>query len=765
MKLAILASHPVQYHALLFRRLAESPGVELTVFYGLLPDRKAQGEGFGVPFQWDIPLCEGYSFEVFTQDEKGDNLQALGVFFRLRKKLSAFDVILCTGWHHRSLFPAIAAAVSTGKPCLLRCEANLWKQRSWLKKMFHRGMLSLYEAVLPIGMANARYYEAFGIRAERKFASLYFVDNSRFAKASAEADREELRTRWGIPQNAFCFLFSGKLVKKKHPVDLVKALGGLADVHLLVVGSGELENELRAAAEEFEASCSFAGFLNQSEIPGAYAVADCLVLPSDGEETWGLVVNEAMACGRPVVVSDRVGCQEDLVVEGLTGLTFPSEDWKALRACLSRMATDRAASQMMGMEGRRRVEAYSADAAAKGVLTAADFVTRGQQRQSFWKDRRSDELPPREKGRLLVLAPTFGHESGGIQTFTRDITTCLAALCGPEKLVALSYEGSSPAEGIFAEWADAGGSRFRGLTFFFQALRLCRKWRPEGIVSTFPGFSPVAVVCARIWGIPFVTAAHGVEVWSRLPLWKRIGLQQADRILAVSRFTAERMQTVNGVSADRVRIFPNTVDLEHFFPGPKSQVWEQRLALSAGAPVLLTVARLEVSERTKGFFQIWKALQATPELDACVHLVVGEGNDRENLENEVRDRGLTSRVRFVGSVPPKELPELYRLADVFVMPSTQEGFGIVFLEAMASGVPVVAAAAGGTLDALRDGTLGWLADPESPESLVACLGAALSRDPKEPRCDQEFLRSSVEKYFGTDAFCRRLEAVFDEIMP
>jgi glycosyltransferase involved in cell wall biosynthesis len=114
-------------------------------------------------------------------------------------------------------------------------------------------------------------------------------------------------------------------------------------------------------------------------------------------------------------------------------------------------------------------------------------------------------------------------------------------------------------------------------------------------------------------------------------------------------------------------------------------------------------------------------------------------------------------------VPGGELPELYRLADVFVMPSTKEGFGIVFLEAMASGVPVVAAAAGGAPDALLNGKLGWLADPESPESLAACLNAALARDPQDPRCDSEFLRTSVEESFGREAFRSRLDAVMKEM--
>src|SRR5262249_25816342 len=153
-----------------------------------------------------------------------------------------------------------------------------------------------------------------------------------------------LRRDWSIGQNARCFLFCGKLVAKKNPMDLLSALqiakAAGAPIHVLIVGEGELMEQARALVERAGLPATFAGFLNQSEIVRAYVVADCLVLPSDSGETWGLVVNEAMACGAPAIVSDQVGCGPDLVLEGVTGGIFPMGNVEALARRLITLSSD-----------------------------------------------------------------------------------------------------------------------------------------------------------------------------------------------------------------------------------------------------------------------------------------------------------------------------------------------------------------------------------------------------------------------------------------
>jgi glycosyltransferase involved in cell wall biosynthesis len=191
-----------------------------------------------------------------------------------------------------------------------------------------------------------------------------------------------LRRDWGVPDDATCFLFAGKLIPKKHPLDLLHALGraerGGARAHALVVGTGELLAPARELAEREQLPVTFAGFLNQTEIVKAYVAADCLVLPSDHGETWGLVVNEAMACGLPAIVSDQVGCGPDLIVAGETGAVFPMGDVAALANRLVEFAANPARLPVLGERARQRVLAdYSVERAVAGTLAAVRAVVKG----------------------------------------------------------------------------------------------------------------------------------------------------------------------------------------------------------------------------------------------------------------------------------------------------------------------------------------------------------------------------------------------------
>ena len=370
----------------------------------------------------------------------------------------------------------------------------------------------------------------------------------------------------------------------------------------------------------------------------------------------------------------------------------------------------------------------------------------------------------RPSGPILLLAPTFGNEPGGIQEFTREVVRALSKIDGPGRSVGVSYNGTPPPNGTLLDWADAGKSSLRDFGFLCETLRACLKWRPSVILSTFPRFAPVGVLCARLFGIPFITAAHGIEVWERLPFLKRYALQAADLVLAVSRFTAERMILSNGILTNRIEDFPNTVDTSRFCPGPPSPDLRARLDIPVGSALILTVARLEAAEQSKGVETIWDALAVRRDLQGAVHVVVGDGNDLPRLRAQAARRGIANRVRFIGTATSADLPEFYRTADVFAMTGMTEGFGIVFLEAMACGIPVVAAAAGGTRDALLDGQLGWLVNPNNPAETASAIIAALTSDPaREQRCNPKFLRSKVEELFGQAAFQRRLAQAMEGI--
>jgi glycosyltransferase involved in cell wall biosynthesis len=382
-RVALFATHPIQYQVPWFQALAARPELSLKVYFGQVPDGTQQGVGFGVAFRWDIPMMEGYESELLENVARPPSLGSFagcdtpGVGRRLRQWKP--DLAILTGWQSKMLVQAWWACVRLGVPRIVRGESSAMPYRPPWKRALHRIWLRGFDEFLAIGKSNHDYYAQSGIPERRIHACPYFVDNARFAAAAEtlRVRRGELRRNWAIPERATCFLFCGKLIPKKHPVDLLRALqralAAGASAHVLVVGDGELMAQARALAERERLPVTWAGFLNQTEIAAAYVAADCLVLPSDAGETWGLVVNEAMACGIPAIVSDQVGCGPDLVTDGVTGAAFPMGDAEALSQRLIELSGNPARLRAMGTAARERVSLHhSVDRAVEGTLAAVD---------------------------------------------------------------------------------------------------------------------------------------------------------------------------------------------------------------------------------------------------------------------------------------------------------------------------------------------------------------------------------------------------------
>jgi glycosyltransferase involved in cell wall biosynthesis len=242
----------------------------------------------------------------------------------------------------------------------------------------HRWIVSRFDALLYVGKRNRDYLRHYGAADDRLFFSPHIVDNDWFAERSrlATSMLPELRARLGIGVDERVVLFAGKLIPKKRPLDLVRALGMLVReggaVRLVVAGSGPLQDKLARAAAELAVRLDLVGFQNQTQMPQWYGLADLLVLPSDGGETWGLVVNEAMACGTPAVVSDAVGCGPDLI-EPATGVAFPLGDVAALAAAVGRMLHRKHDPKVQAALAAKRAR-YSIATAVAGVLAAARAV-------------------------------------------------------------------------------------------------------------------------------------------------------------------------------------------------------------------------------------------------------------------------------------------------------------------------------------------------------------------------------------------------------
>jgi glycosyltransferase involved in cell wall biosynthesis len=283
------------------------------------------------------------------------------------------------GWHLKSYGQAILAAKRRRLPVLVRGDSQLETPRSparrVLKAVAYPALLRLFDAALYVGQRNRAYYRHYRMPEARLFFSPHCVDAERFRSGATELARTLMRRSLGAAPDDKLVMFAGKLVASKRPFDVLEAIARLRangdeKPAALFVGSGPLEAELRARARSAQTPAHFLGFCNQSRMPAAMAAADVLVLPSDGRETWGLVGNEALACGVPIVVSDAVGCAADLAADDRAGRIFPLANVDALAGALSvtlAQSADKAAIA-------RVCDRYSLEAAADGILRATIAV-------------------------------------------------------------------------------------------------------------------------------------------------------------------------------------------------------------------------------------------------------------------------------------------------------------------------------------------------------------------------------------------------------
>jgi phosphatidylinositol alpha-1,6-mannosyltransferase len=242
--------------------------------------------------------------------------------------------------------------------------------------------------------------------------------------------------------------------------------------------------------------------------------------------------------------------------------------------------------------------------------------------------------------------------------------------------------------------------------------------------------APLAMFVAKTAGAKLWIQVHGIEAWQRLSIAYQRALSTADLVTSVSRYTRRRLLQWTRIDPRRVKVIPNTVQ-DHFKPGRKSTELVKRHGTDR-KKVLLTVSRLASGERYKGHDRVIKVLpRVISEVPNLIYLIVGDGDDRDRLETLAENTEMRAYVEFVGQVPSELLPDYFRLADLFVMPSTGEGFGIVFVEALASGLHVIGGNRDGSLDALGDGRLGWTIEPESEEELARAICAALREDPAD----------------------------------
>jgi phosphatidylinositol alpha-1,6-mannosyltransferase len=331
---------------------------------------------------------------------------------------------------------------------------------------------------------------------------------------------------------------------------------------------------------------------------------------------------------------------------------------------------------------------------------------------------------------LALVTDAFGS-SGGIAQYNRDLIAALADIPGADRIIVVPRlgdgDGAALPRGV--RQLKPQGNR---VSYSLTAIRAAAMLGPFDFV--FCGhlhLAPLAAMLAAGLGVPLWLQLHGYEAWDDMKRTERWSAERARLITSVSRYTRRRFLSLVGVDPSCVRVLPNTVD-GGFLPGAKSDALLDRFCLR-GKRVLLTVSRLDPNERRKGHDRVIKALPAiVTAVPNAVYLIAGHGADRTRLEALAQNLGVANSVVFAGKVAPDELPQLYRLADLFVMPSAQEGFGIVFLEAAASGLRAIGGNADGSIDALADGAIGTAIDPNDSEALVRAVKNGLDGGGPDP---------------------------------
>jgi glycosyltransferase involved in cell wall biosynthesis len=388
-RITAVMTHPIQYMSPWFRSItSERRDLELTVLYGAVPSPEQQGVGFGRAFTWDVPLTDGHR-AVICADAAGMRFDS-NSFFGLdvpdigrRIEATTPDVVLLPGWHAAMQVRTLRECRRAGIPVLYRGDSTLVSGRRGLVRpiwsLKTRLMLRQFSGYLSVGRCATDYLRHFGVPESRIDRSPHCVDNAAFASAAERlrvpAHRESLRAAIGARAGDLVVLFAGKFHEQKRPLDAVRAAAAAgSNIVLLMAGDGVLADAARAEAARLGVRLAWKGFLNQSQVPEAFAAADVLLVPS-AWETWGLIVNEALASGVPCIVTEGVASAPDLVDADVNGWVVPVGDTTAMAAAIRALGTRLEQGESFRDACQRAAHRCSFDVATEGLVCGARRVT------------------------------------------------------------------------------------------------------------------------------------------------------------------------------------------------------------------------------------------------------------------------------------------------------------------------------------------------------------------------------------------------------
>ncbi|RFZ95606.1 glycosyltransferase [Mucilaginibacter conchicola] len=375
-KLAIISTHPIQYYAPVFKLLAKRNIISVKVFYTLGHQTENYDHGFNQKIAWDIPLLDGYDYEWTKNTSQSPGTHHPGGIVNpdLIKEIEEFkpDALLVFGWNYRSHL-TILKYFKNKIPILFRGDSTLLNKtnpiKEILKTFYLKWVYSHVSHAFYVGKRNKAYFKKYGLRENQLSFAPHAIDNERF-KVNRTPEVILLRESLQIGPDSVLIVYAGKFEPVKNLKLLVSAVASLntPDIHLLLVGNGENEADLKlqVASAGVQSNIHFMNFVNQSYIPVIYQAADIYCLPSMSE-TWGLSVNEAMACRKAILASDKVGCAIDLVKNDYNGLIFKSDNELSLMNALTRLTRSKQALKIYGERSAELIESWNFKSIAEAI--------------------------------------------------------------------------------------------------------------------------------------------------------------------------------------------------------------------------------------------------------------------------------------------------------------------------------------------------------------------------------------------------------------
>src|SRR5438093_9831982 len=386
-RILFVASHPVQYQAPLFRRMAKQSSLDLHVAYCTLRGAEAGHDPeFGASIQWDVPLLDGYSWSHVLNRGSGAE-SFFGLFnpglWRLIRGGNYDAVVSYVGYVRASFWVALAAAklsnaafiFGTDAVSLTPRDGPAWKSK--VKRFLWPRLFRLADQVIAPSSGTRDLMLTLNIPPDHVTLIPYVVDNDWWIQKSAQVDRTAVRSGWGAAPNTLVILFCAKLQPWKRPLDLLRAFAkaNLSSGVLVFAGEGALRPQLESEAANLGVASRvrFLGFVNQSQLPAVYTAADLLVLPSEFEP-FGLVVNEAMCCACPVIASDRAGASRDLVAPVCPDFVFRCGDVDALAQLIKKATADAARLKDLGRASLAYIQTWSPERTIAAAVEAIELA-------------------------------------------------------------------------------------------------------------------------------------------------------------------------------------------------------------------------------------------------------------------------------------------------------------------------------------------------------------------------------------------------------